>query len=166
MTNTRDLHSHGLSYTTFAYSDIRTEGTTAFGVNVSFTVKNTGKVSGAEAAQVYVHALSSRVERPDVELKGFAKVLLEPGESKRLEVNLDVSVMHISPLIAIERGSSFFFQHQAFSFYDVQKQGWVGEAGCYEIRVGGSSIHTALSVPFVLEKSFSWVGVKEPWVLL
>lgn len=70
----------------------------------------------------------------------------------------------ISPLIAIERVSSF--QHQAFSFYDVQKQGWVGETGCYEIRVGGSSIHTALSVPFVLEKSFSWVGVKEPWVLL
>lgn len=94
MTNTCDFHSHGLSYTTFAYSDIRTEGTTAFGVNVSFTVKNTGKVSGAEAAQVYVHALSSRVERPDVELKGFAKVLLEPGESKRLEVKLDVSVMH------------------------------------------------------------------------
>lgn len=67
------------------------QSTDDFGVNVSFNVQNTGGVLGAEAAQVYVHAVSSQVERPDAELKGFVKVILSPGESKRVTVRLDVS---------------------------------------------------------------------------
>lgn len=99
--------SHGLSYTSFAYSEMRLESTAGFGVDVSFTIKNTGDRSGAEAAQVYVHSLNSRVERPDVELKGFGKVSLEPGQSKRITVNLDVSQLEgFLCLVAVSEQSS------------------------------------------------------------
>jgi hypothetical protein len=62
-----------------------------FGAEVSFTVTNTGGVAGADAAQVYVHEVAPRVDRPEIELGGFTKVFLGPGESKRVLVALDVS---------------------------------------------------------------------------
>jgi beta-glucosidase len=108
---------HGLSYTTFAYRDLRLvqDGDS---VTVEFRVKNTGKVTGKEIAQLYVRDVQSTPFRPDKELKGFAKVDLQPGEE--IEVTLQLGP-------------------RAFAFYDVGSQGWVIEPGDFEILVGASS---------------------------
>ena len=75
---------HGLSYTNFSYSDL-----TADGKQVSFTLTNTGTVAGAEVAQIYITCRTGKVFRPKKELKGFQKVFLKAGESKRVTVTLD-----------------------------------------------------------------------------
>lgn len=74
---------HGLSYTTFAYSDLRVEG-----MSVTCTVTNTGLVPGAEVAQLYIAAPQNGVHRPVKELRGFKKVFLQPGESAKLHFEL------------------------------------------------------------------------------
>jgi beta-glucosidase len=85
---------------------------------VKFMIKNTGKVAGAEVAQIYVKQAKPSVERPDKELKAFKKVFLQPGESKELTVTLN---------------------QDAFSYYDEKKNIWVADAGQYKILVGSSS---------------------------
>ncbi len=111
----------GMSYTTFAYEnykiDIAKKNETLYCV-VSFDVKNTGQVEGKEIAEVYVSDLESALPRPLKELKGFAKVSLKAGESKKLEVILN---------------------NRAFQYYDPNKQQWILEPGKFEILVGGSS---------------------------
>ena len=103
----------GLSYTTFELSDLKADAQ-----HVSCVVKNTGKRAGAEVVHVYVAPPKSSVPRPPRELKGFAKVKLEPGESRRVEIELRPS---------------------ALAFYDVTTKKWKIEAGDYEIQVGASS---------------------------
>ncbi|KAI5479110.1 beta-glucosidase [Pseudohyphozyma bogoriensis] len=109
---------YGLSYTTFAYSNLTVQKLPNYGLSANFSLTNTGRVAGAEAPQVYIHHPQSRVERPLVELKGFAKVFLQPGEKKEVTVNMD---------------------HSALSYYDVSTKSWVGEKGTFEVRVGPSS---------------------------
>ena len=108
---------HGLSYTTFAYSDL---GVASSGeaIRVACTVTNTGRRAGAEIVQVYVAPPKSSVPRPPKELKGFAKVVLQPGEGRKVEIVLRPS---------------------ALAFYDVTTKKWKAEAGQYEIQVGSSS---------------------------
>ncbi|GAB4092581.1 glycoside hydrolase family 3 C-terminal domain-containing protein [Flaviaesturariibacter terrae] len=108
---------HGLSYTTFRYSNLRTEvkGKRA---TVTFTLTNTGKVAGAETAQLYVHQQHSSLPRPERELKGFQKVWLQPGESKQVTITLG---------------------EDAFQYYNDVLNKWVSEPGAYDILVGGSS---------------------------
>lgn len=109
---------HGLSYTTFAWSEpavIRADGTA---VEVGVTVTNTGPRAGSEVVQVYVHDVASTVFRPVQELKGFAKVHLQPGESRRIVFTLD---------------------ERSFAFWDVARQEWTVEPGEFEIRLGASS---------------------------
>jgi len=111
----------GLSYTTFQYNDLQITPTPAGGnvsVTVSFSVKNTGSREGAEIAEVYVGDPHSAVPRPVKELKGFAKVNLKPGESKRATLTLD---------------------RRAFSYYDVKTAGWTADPGDFAILVGSSS---------------------------
>ena len=108
---------HGLSYTTFGYSNLKVNGS-GKKVTVSFTIRNTGKVAGAETAQVYVHQQKSSLPRPEKELKGFQKVYLKPGESKT---------------VAIQLGED------AFQYYNDVQAKWVMEAGAFDILVGGSS---------------------------
>jgi beta-glucosidase len=74
---------HGLSYTTFELSDLR------LGEKVQVKVRNTGARAGAEVVQVYVAPIASPVERPEKELKGFARVFLEMGAEKVVDVELD-----------------------------------------------------------------------------
>lgn len=74
----------GLSYTTFAYSDLKVDGQRAI-----FTITNTGSTDGAEVVQLYVHAKNPSVYRPKKELKGFRKVFLKAGESKSVSISLD-----------------------------------------------------------------------------
>ncbi len=116
---------HGLSYTTFAYGNLnikpvasRAPTSTGALYEVSFDVKNTGGRAGAEVAQVYVGAARPRVPRPAKELKGFVKVMLRPGETRRVTVALDA---------------------RAFSYYDAAVKHWRADAGDYNVLVGRSS---------------------------
>lgn len=103
---------YGLSYTTFAYSDIK-----ATKDDVTFTITNTGKVDGAEVAQIYVSCKNSKVYRPKKELKGFTKVFLKAGESKTVTVKLD---------------------DKAFRYFNVKTDRWEVETADYEISVAAS----------------------------
>lgn len=73
-------------------SDLTVEPSiSGFGARATFTVTNTGNLAGSAVGQVYVHEARPSVEKPDIELGGFGKVHLEPGESKQVSVELDVS---------------------------------------------------------------------------
>ncbi len=112
---------YGLSYTSFEYSELqvdRTSMTDQNTVNVQVTVRNTGSRRGQEIVQLYVHDPESSVIRPEQELKGFAKVALEPGESKTV---------------------SFMLDKRAFAYYHTELRDWHVETGEYELRVGASS---------------------------
>jgi beta-glucosidase len=112
---------HGLSYTTFEYSNIKLgspQFTEAEGLDVSFDLRNTGKRTGKEAVQVYVHDTRSLLVRPEKELKSFTKIELAPGEGKTVGFHLD---------------------REAFWYYDPAKSGWIVEAGEFEILIGASS---------------------------
>ena len=99
---------YGLSYTTFSYSDLKTEGKT-----VTVTVSNTGAATGAEVVQLYVRPPQDGVHRPVRELKGFRKVLLQPGENKTV---------------------SFVLDDRSFALW---QDGWKIPAGIYGVEVGG-----------------------------
>ena len=112
---------YGLSYTTFAYSGLKFSKKSVRDTDtltVSFKVKNTGSVAGAEVAQLYVHDPVSTIFRPEQELKGFRKVFLEPGEEKEISIALT---------------------KRAFAFYNVNLGDWQVETGDFEIAVGASS---------------------------
>jgi beta-glucosidase len=111
----------GLSYTTFEYSDMQLSQdqiTDKDSLTATFKVKNTGEVAGKEIVQLYVRDVEATVFRPEKELKGFAKVALQPGEEK------DVS---------IELGK------RAFAFYNPDLKDWQVESGTFEILIGASS---------------------------
>lgn len=112
---------HGLSYTTFAYSDLKLSADSIEDTDtltVSFKVKNTGERAGAEVAEVYVRDRESTIFRPEKELKGFQKVFLEAGEEKEVSVTLD---------------------KRAFAYYNVNIHDWHVESGAFDILVGASS---------------------------
>lgn len=119
--NVRFPFGFGLSYTSFEYSDIKlkkknlTKGERA---KVTFTIKNTGDVAGSEIAQVYVAKPESKIFRAPKELKGFVKIHLDPGEEKKVSVELD---------------------DRAFAFWNTATEDWCVESGEYKILVGASS---------------------------
>jgi beta-glucosidase len=123
---------YGLSYTTFAYSDLKispASGKSGAAVAVSFKLKNTGAREGAEVAQVYVGDSHAPVPRPPKELKGFAKVSLRPGETKQISILLD---------------------RRAFSYYDTAKHDWNATPGEFGILVGSSSVDIKLQGKYAL----------------
>jgi beta-glucosidase len=115
----------GLSYTTFKFSNLKVPASAASGstVDVSFDVTNTGSVAGAEVAELYVSDPSAQVDRPERELKGFAKVRPDPGETRHVTISLDA---------------------RAFSYWDEPAQKWIIDPGKFIIRVGDSSENTPL----------------------
>lgn len=108
---------YGLSYTTFSYRDLRVEPIED-GFSASFSLRNDGCRAGKEVVQLYVAPLDPGAYRPLQELKGFAKVALEPGEERRIEIALT---------------------HRAFAYYDSVSAAWQVEGGAYEVRVAASS---------------------------
>jgi len=131
---------HGLSYTTFEYVNLSVthdESTIADDVEVRIrvTIKNTGKVYGAETVQIYVADKEASVPRPIHELKGFTKVFLEPGEEQTVELSL---------------------YKDSFGFYDVEKHCFVAEAGDFEIQVGSSSRDIRLSETVKLNREYRY----------
>lgn len=110
---------YGLSYTSFAYSNLQASSN-----GVTLTVTNTGKRAGAEIVQLYAAKPGAEVFRPAQELKGFAKVQLQPGESKTVTIPLD---------------------DKAFRYWNTRTDSWEVEGGSYELRVGASSADIRLT---------------------
>jgi beta-glucosidase len=123
---------HGLSYTTFQYSNLRL-GAEALTENellkVRVDVMNTGKVAGKEVIQLYVRDVKATVARPEKELKAFVKVELAPKQTKTIRITLD---------------------REAFWYFDVARNGWATEPGEFEILVGSSSRDIRLKESFTL----------------
>lgn len=113
---------YGLSYTTFEYSDLKVEGdfsTASRSVNLSFVVKNTGKMAGDEIAQVYLSPTSSNQPLRPIQLQGFGRVSLNPGESKTVKIKLYT---------------------EQFGYYSHKGQRqWNISPGSYIVKVGASS---------------------------
>ena len=130
---------YGLSYTTFKYSNLAIK-TIANGVStnprfeVSFDMKNTGSNEGADVAQVYVGDSHAKVPRPARELKGFTKVNLRAGETKRVTVLLD---------------------GRALAYYDANGKQWRADAGDFEVLVGRSAEQTELRGKLTLPNGFT-----------
>jgi len=125
----------GLSYTTFEYSNLKVSHQTfkdVDGVVVSVDIKNVGQVTGKEIIQVYVHDQKCSLRRPKKELKGFAKVELQPGETKTVSIPLDF---------------------RAFAFYHPGYHRWITESGEFEILVGASSVDIRQTVTVNLEST-------------
>jgi beta-glucosidase len=98
-------------------------------ITVSFDVTNAGKREGVEIAELYVGDNHASVPRPVKELKGFSRVNLKPGQSKRVSISLD---------------------SRAFAFYDVSKKDWNAEPGEFSLMVGASSDDIRLKGTFTL----------------
>lgn len=134
----------GMSYTTFEYQNPRVSADTfrdVDGLEVSVDVINTGELAGKEVVQVYVHDLDSSLVRPPKELKGFAKVELQPGETRTVTVFLDF---------------------RAFAYYHPAYGRWITEYGEFDILIGSSSadirykktvtLHSSLELPCLLNR--------------
>jgi beta-glucosidase len=128
---------HGLSYTTFRYANLvvaPVAGTSGSGARweVSFDVSNTGARAGAAVPQVYIAGPAASVPRPPKELKGFTKISLQPGETRRVSVPLDV---------------------RSLAYYDVNGRQWRAEAGRYTVLVGSSSADVTLTGTLTLARA-------------
>ena len=123
----------GLSYTTFEYSDL-----TVTDKEATFTLKNTGKMDGAEVAQLYVSKPDGDVFRPAKELKGFAKVFLKAGESKKVTIKLD---------------------DKAFRYFNVDTNRFEVEGGDWIVMIGASVADIKLSGTV----SVQGTGAKSPY---
>ena len=112
---------HGLSYTSFVYTDLKLTDTIVArnkSFTVSLTVKNSGPVAGEEVVQLYLRDRVASVTRPMKELKGFEKVMLQPGESKTVRFIIDNSLL---------------------KFYSEEKDQWIVEPGEVDVMIGSSS---------------------------
>ena len=121
----------GMSYTTFEWSDAVVAGS-GTDLTVSVTVTNTGDRAGSDVVQVYVRDVESSVDRPAKELKGFAKVHLEPGASETVEIALD---------------------RRSFAVWDVDAHDWLVEAGEFELVVARSSVDPVTTLAVTVESS-------------
>ena len=124
---------YGLSYTKFKFSDVKVSSPTFNGsITVKVTVKNTGKVAGKEVVQLYLGAPAQNIDKPEDELKAFAKTsLLAPGQSQFM-----VFTLHPSDLA---------------SFY-TDKSAWIADAGEYKVKIGSSSRNIEKTVSFTLAR--------------
>lgn len=124
---------HGLGYTTFKLSDLRLSSpslTAADSLTFTVNVRNTGHRAGAETVQLYIHDDKCSVDRPVKELKGFAKVALQPGESKDVKIVIG---------------------RDALSFYDEKQGAWTAEPGTFTALVGNASDNIVLKRSFILK---------------
>ncbi|MCC5950327.1 MAG: glycoside hydrolase family 3 C-terminal domain-containing protein [Nitriliruptoraceae bacterium] len=127
---------HGLGYTTITIDDVEVTGEgTARTVRVRAT--NTGARAGSEVVQLYVRDPEASVPRPAKELKGFAKLHLDAGASGEVTIDLDA---------------------RAFAFFDPDRDGWVVEAGTFELLVGTSSTTIHHTVEVVLDADLAGVS--------
>lgn len=143
---------HGLSYTQFEYTDMKVsakEMTDKDELEVTVRVKNSGPVAGKETVQLYVSDKESTLQRPQKELKKFAKVELAPGEEKEV---------------------SFKLNRRDFSYYDAKRDMWIAESGEFVIAAAASSrdirksesilLNSTQQIPMMVDE---YTFVKELW---
>jgi beta-glucosidase len=126
---------YGLSYTTFAYGNPTISSQTfkdVEGLTVMVDVSNTGRVAGKEIVQVYVHDQKSGLARPPKELKGFAKVELQPGETRTVSIPLDF---------------------RAFAYYHPDYKQWITEDGQFDLLIGSSAADIRQTLTVTLEST-------------
>lgn len=125
---------YGLSYTKFAFSDIKLSSTTFVKkLTATVTITNTGKVAGKEVAELYLTAPKGQLDKPSAVLKGFAKTrLLKPGESQTL---------------------TFAISARDLASFNTGQSAWIADAGQYQVKVGSSSEDIKLTRPFILAKT-------------
>ena len=129
---------HGLSYTNFKYDDLNVEVNELeddVNVTVSLKLTNVGEVAGSEVVQVYINDEEASVKRPNIELKGFGKIHLDPKETKIVKINLN---------------------KRDFAFYDEEQKAWTLESGKFNILVGSSSDNILLKENINLEKNYKF----------
>jgi beta-glucosidase len=128
---------YGLSYTTFEYKQLklsRAKLQPHGSITASVKITNTGKRAGEEVVQLYVHDLNPQIDKPVRELKGFTKVALLPGETKKV---------------------SFLIQPRDLAYFDVPGHQWKADAGKYEIEIGASSRDIQQQSPLRLTATFT-----------
>lgn len=138
----------GLSYTTFRYDNLRLSADVVAPddrLAVQIDITNTGQVAGQEVVQLYVRDIAARLARPEKELKGFAKVVLQPGETKTVTLHLD---------------------REALAYWDDAQHAWVAEAGEFEVLVGSSSQDIRARAVFRLSDTVAFGGPAKPPVQL
>ena len=131
----------GLSYTTFSYGPLQLSAREIAPydtLQVSLVVTNTGERAGKEIVQLYIKDVTASLHRPEKELKAFAKVHLEPGESKTVTLSIG---------------------REALAYYDDLARAWVAEAGVFELLVGSSSQDIRATDTFTLTASSRFAGV-------
>ncbi|SOC41412.1 beta-glucosidase [Ureibacillus acetophenoni] len=134
---------YGLSYTTFEYEDLKVKkvrggngnNSSLAGIDVSFTITNTGDVAGKEAAQVYL-TLPNEAGQPTKRLVNFEKVYLEPGESERVTVRINHADSN--------HPFSYFIPEEPDNLANWADGEWATVDGKYRVHVGGSSADTPL----------------------
>ncbi|WP_251035767.1 glycoside hydrolase family 3 C-terminal domain-containing protein [Paenibacillus sp. ISL-20] len=114
---------HGLSYTSFAYKDMKATQTET-GIAVSFWLENIGNRTGKEVVQLYVHDEECTWTRPEKELKAFSKIELAPGEKQQIVFELE---------------------ERDFAYYNTKYNRWVAESGYFQIALGSSSLHIRIT---------------------
>jgi beta-glucosidase len=130
----------GLSYASFKFSGLTVAvDEKSKTLTVTVDVENTGSVDGAEVVQVYVSQQSPSLRRPEKELKGFKKVVVEKGSSKTVEVVIE--------------------KKYATSFWDEERDQWIEESGTYDVLVGNSSANTPLKASFEVAETSWWSGL-------
>ena len=118
----------GLSYADFSYSNLKVSKESiksGEGLEVSFTLKNTGNYDGAEVSQLYIKDEKSSLPRPVKELKGFAKTYLKKGQEAEVKIKLDPTV---------------------FSYFNKERGGWITEPGKFKVLIGSSSQDIRLQI--------------------
>ncbi|OBT78371.1 hypothetical protein VF21_02125 [Pseudogymnoascus sp. 05NY08] len=132
---------HGLSYTTFEFSDVEVEVPEHSSEDriVRVNVANTGTRAGADVVQVYIAPVQPRIRRPAKELKGFKKVFLQPSEQASVEVLLDLKI--------------------ATSFWCEYESKWCSEAGVYKLLIGNRSNGPFVEKEFKVDKTRFWLGL-------
>jgi beta-glucosidase len=127
----RSLSGKRLSYTAFSFGKLKSTSSEDGRFTVTCDVTNTGHRSGATVAQLYVGQASTTVERPAKELKGFERVVLQPGETRHLSLSLDP---------------------RSFSYFDVKSSSWKADAGTYDLMLGDSSQNIQQKITMQLAK--------------
>jgi beta-glucosidase len=120
----------GLSYTNYRYSDLKVNKI-GRQVQLTFKITNTGKRGGAEISQIYVSEPKCSVDRPQKELKSFARTYIAPGETKTINIKLGPN---------------------AFSYYSVKRKSWIIDPGIFNILIGASSSDIRLTSTLYYEK--------------
>jgi len=134
------VFGHGLSYTTFDYSNLKVDGSIPGGpLSVTADIRNTGKRGGDEVVQLYVRDVEASVKRPKKQLMAFERISLRPGEARTI---------------------SFTVPPERLAFWDEKRRAWVVEPGAFEVMIGSSSADVRLKAEIKATTARQWLAAQ------